>query len=751
MNKVRKIAVLMAVFVLVLCFMAGCGKKKNTNTIDKNTIYKEEEINIGLPDNFDLYYVDVINNKLFFSGYSYDETTYESTSSWGTANLDGTGLTLNNLGANSWIDRTVAASDGSIYVFYSSYFEDYSDPDNYIFENHYNFSKCTLDGKVEKNIELSNEYEIYWIEQVFEVDGNVVLSANGNMYYFDSDLNFKSKKENNSSTNIEGIYTLKDGSKAAMLWGENGQELKRFDMATFETKDDITLPVSLYNISLIDCEGAGYDFILRDSTQVYGYNIGDESLSPIFNFINSDLTTSSFSSLTAIDDKTFIGSYYDYNDDGSRNVISRFTKVNPEDVKDKELISLGSMYMSSNLRNRVVQFNKSNDEYRIVAVDYSQYSTEDNWNAGYEKLNSDIASGQAPDIVTVDDYASFENYMSKGLFLDLTKYLEDDEEVNKDDIFPNLLAMSSYNGKMYAVVPEFYIQTLAAKTKNVNGKTSWTLQEMVEYEKSLKPDQKLFEFNNTRSNFTYNYFAANANKFVDMVNGKCYFDSQDFIDFLEYVKTLPEQSEDDYIVYDEMFYESREDAYRTDQVILSYAYISSVSEYKSLLRGTFGEDVTFIGYPTSEGNGSIMRFGSSYAINAKTANPKACWDFVKYYLTDEYQSSIEWSIPASMSRYDELGKLAQQKPFYMDGDEKIEYDDEYFVNGEWITVDPLTQADVDFLKEYIKTVDKVAGDIGELQNIIDEETAAFFEGQKTAEDVVKIIQSRATIYINERR
>ena len=38
-----------------------------------------------------------------------------------------------------------------------------------------------------------------------------------------------------------------------------------------------------------------------------------------------------------------------------------------------------------------------------------------------------------------------------------------------------------------------------------------------------------------------------------------------------------------------------------------------------------------------------------------------------------------------------------------------------------------------------------------LSDIIEEETQAFFNGQKSAEDTAKMIQSRATIYVNEQR
>ena len=49
----------------------------------------------------------------------------------------------------------------------------------------------------------------------------------------------------------------------------------------------------------------------------------------------------------------------------------------------------------------------------------------------------------------------------------------------------------------------------------------------------------------------------------------------------------------------------------------------------------------------------------------------------------------------------------------------------------------------------VLSVTKTSGDLGDIETIVEEETAAFFEGQKTAADVCKIIQSRASIYLKE--
>ena len=62
-----------------------------------------------------------------------------------------------------------------------------------------------------------------------------------------------------------------------------------------------------------------------------------------------------------------------------------------------------------------------------------------------------------------------------------------------------------------------------------------------------------------------------------------------------------------------------------------------------------------------------------------------------------------------------------------------------------------TQEQVDQIRELIETTTKVANYDQSMINIVNEEAEAFFQGQKSAQDVAKLIQSKANIYVNEQR
>ena len=62
-----------------------------------------------------------------------------------------------------------------------------------------------------------------------------------------------------------------------------------------------------------------------------------------------------------------------------------------------------------------------------------------------------------------------------------------------------------------------------------------------------------------------------------------------------------------------------------------------------------------------------------------------------------------------------------------------------------------TQEQADKLWELITTTTKVADYSSSIYDIVNEQTPAFFSGQKSAEEVARLIQNKANIYVNEQR
>ena len=754
MKKIRR-AVLCAVLVLCMVLpLTACQKKsKETATIDKNTIYREELINVNLPATVNIYNCVFKTDKIYFYGYDYNQT--DSTAPiWGNVGYDGSDLKINKIESpNSWIEYFVVSDEGNVYMAYSETIEDYSDPENYIYESSYCLKELDSTGKEIASVDLKEKYGAEWVRDLKPIPGGNILLVTGDKFIvFDKSL--KEVKSKGYDMFDGTLYVIKDGSLAVSSWDESGNKLYRFNVDKFERGEEIQLPFSLTNYNVR--EGGGkYDFVFTDSTQLYVYNIGDSSITTLMNFVNSDLLTYGFSSIMPVDDTTIYGyyNYYDEYSEGMSNArFGKYTKVDPDSIPEKKLLSLGCLWVDSEVRKRVIDFNKNSSEYRIVINDYSVYDTEDDWNAGVNKFNSDIASGQAPDIVIANNSDTIHNYITKGLFVDLTDYIKNDAEIDYDDIFPNLITACSYNGKLYEVVPSFTITTVAGKKSVLGDRKSWTMEEFMQFKNALQPGMRMFA-DTTRESMLYNMLSANVGDYMDFGKGKCYFDTPEFISLLEYLKEFPKSEEmytDDY--WESYDYESAESAYRENKVVLCPTSIYDIRDTKYLIRGTFGEEVTFIGYPCKEGNGSAIIPSTSIAISSKSAYKDEAWSFVRYYLTDEYQNNMGWGIPASMKVFDERAKDAQNKPYYTDeSGNKVEYDDTYFINGQEVVIKPLSAEEVAEIKDFVKSVDRISSYNDEISNIITEDAEPFFAGQKSAEEAAKVIQSRVNIYINEKQ
>ena len=72
-----------------------------------------------------------------------------------------------------------------------------------------------------------------------------------------------------------------------------------------------------------------------------------------------------------------------------------------------------------------------------------------------------------------------------------------------------------------------------------------------------------------------------------------------------------------------------------------------------------------------------------------------------------------------------------------------------FSDGTEIQVYAMTQDEYDAFMRLYESCNSITAYNEEINNIISEETDAFFDGQKTAEETASLIQNRISLYINE--
>lgn len=682
---------------------------------------------------------------------------------------------LKDFSASSDVSGLNMAEDGSLVVIESQYKSWSEAPDGmsssdneywnyYKYEQNYFIRWLDKDGTEKSRAQIQMDQDLYLDTYRMQLDekGNALCLCNGNQIWAiapDGSISYTIETENY----FDALVKLADGRVAVGVSGENGMEIAVVDSEAKKLSEE-TYPIkaSIYNAYT---GGGDYDLYYTNGTNFYGYKLGDEEPVKLFNWLSCDVNSNDLYSVYVQPDGTIISVVSDYNSSTGRISTELVTvnKVPYESVPHKEIITLGCMYLQYQTQEMIVKFNRSNDKYRIEVTDYSQYNNEkDGYDAGLTKLNTEIMAGNVPDILDIGNL-NYVQLASKGIIEDLYPYLEADGELSKDDYFENVLGAMEVDGKLCCTVPGFYIQAVMGASKVVGDTPGWTYDEFNEALASMPEGCEPFDQYVTRDTILQNCLALDMENFVDWGTGECKFDSQEFIDLLEFAARFPETF--DWENYDYSTSETTQERIAQGKQMLVQTSVYMIEDlfYNQYIE-TFGGDVTFIGYPTSSGTGNMLGIdGGGYAMSSKSEHKDAVWQFLRTFMTKEYQDENVWGLASRKDIFDEKAEEAMTIQYQEDANGNAILDEEgnkipiarygrwNEETGETEEVYAIEPEQIDQLRELIASTDKKANYDSDIFKIVSEEAAAFFQGQKTAEDVAKLIQSKANIFVNEQR
>lgn len=676
-------------------------------------------------------------------------------------NLDGSGYeTLTNyesivsqegnMHANNSIVSLRSTADNTLWICENVNYYSYDAQGNWQDGGSQNFVRqLDLTGKELQRIDISslqntaNTGEYFYISQM-QVDdtGNIYLACN------DTGLKVilsggQASFDITSDGGIGNVLLLSDGSVAACGWGNEGLELKKVDLESKSFGEAISLPNRAYNLF----NGGGeYDVYYQDSNNLFGYNVSKQESVKLINWIDSDIDSNNMGSILPLNDGRIIATIYDYSYTSSANSIQLavMSKHDRSEIAEKETITLAAMWLDSNIRSQIIKFNRSNPDYRIQVTDYSEFNTEEDYSAGITKLSTEIITGKVPDIICVNSDMPIQQYAAKGLLEDLYTYIDNDSELSRDKLL--MLQAMETDGKLYTVSPSFSITTVMGATSMVGDTPGWTLKDLLDL-MNQHPEASAFAYVDQNSIMNY-MCAVDMDSFVNWQTGECNFNSQDFIELLEFAKTFPKE-----INYDEEM-ESEATLIQTGKVLLYPISLADFNEYQ-IYKAMFGGEVTYIGFPTSNGVGHVAALNNTISISSKCKNKDAAWSFVRILLSKDYQHNNIWyGFPTNKDAFQYLVTKAMATEEYVD-----EYGDTiYPVTGnEWgwdnitVKIKPLDQANYDQIMDVINNTTKTFKYDEKMFSIISEETGAFFSGVKSAQETAELIQNRISTYVNEQR
>lgn len=370
----------------------------------------------------------------------------------------------------------------------------------------------------------------------------------------------------------------------------------------------------------------------------------------------------------------------------------------------RQVIRLESLGSVPDLSRYAASFNASNEEYYVEVVDLM--SSFPNIDDRLKELSTRLAAGDGPDIICFNGLDPAP-YGKSGLLVDLYTLIDSDPELSRED----LIALGAFESgdKLWSLAPCFSISTCVGLESVVGDGLGWTFEEFSALYDSLEEGQKMFAITSPLV-FVENTLDGVLPELVDYETASCSFTDGRFEEYLRLASGLETADETDWESYAARF--ASGEIVLNEQVLRNIYELAASEEY-------YGQALTPIGWPSFDGScGSRLLITSDMGI-VSSGDTDAAWEFLSFMLSDE-KMQTELSLGAIP-----ISRAAVE----------AQLDD--------------AERDPETMRSLLEVVSRKTSAGSELSQIVLEEAAAYFAGDKPVGDVCAIIQDRAETYIAE--
>lgn len=431
-------------------------------------------------------------------------------------------------------------------------------------------------------------------------------------------------------------------------------------------------------------------------------------------------------------------------DDGSRDYLFRIAN---EDVENVRLTLACYRSSADGYTNMFVsEFNRLHPGVQIdVQVPGSWDEMDSNWS----RIQADLVAGHGPDLLMAPR-AQLQTLQEKGILTELSQIL--DEETRKQ-IFPGVLENGTINGGLYS-----FSHTTTAASLYVSRKLwpedTWTWEEAVgvleELERAGHPVQSVIndQWNTISGGYLLLYFfLADLEhcSLLDLEEGKAYFDTEEFCHLLEVCKRYAQSQSAIGGSFDlNAEIAAARKRLKEGEILCYHSPGDGEFMWFSEDMADLGEDYHLVGYPTESDSGSFISCYNGIAVNSATEYPELAAEFINYIASRSCQEKSDKTV-----RRDVFADRIKERTDYQgaSGNPQV-----LLRTSQGSTAIEGKPDGTSYLPEYLEFMDSCRTDskITEpVEKIISEEMGAFFAGDKDAQSVVSIIQSRVQMYLNE--
>lgn len=341
------------------------------------------------------------------------------------------------------------------------------------------------------------------------------------------------------------------------------------------------------------------------------------------------------------------------------------------------------------------------------------------------RIIAEMVSGEGPDIlyVSTEDMAILQE---KGLLMDLEQLLGPE---SLEQVLPGVIQMGTVENTFVGLAPEISLLTMVT-LKDIWQQDTWSMQDITGLMESgdftglfcqgdgVFAPQAVLKF--------LVEFGLQDGSLIDWEKGESLFEGKTFLQMLEMTKKYGGNPV-------------------TDKTYLGIggcpAMFTGGGVYTlNELYEQYGDTYYFVGQPTTGSSGNYLTCNGVVVVNKNTRNPEAVAVFLECLLKDEiqYASSMRGTISVKRVSAEEA-KLVET---------------EGKLRASWRGWELCIKEDGStILEDYATLLESLVpypGTYDAIISIVWEEASAYVDGDKSAEAVAKIVDSRIQLYLDER-
>ncbi|UQZ81266.1 Putative ABC transporter substrate-binding protein YesO [Paenibacillus konkukensis] len=414
----------------------------------------------------------------------------------------------------------------------------------------------------------------------------------------------------------------------------------------------------------------------------------------------------------------------------------------------KKIVTVSVLQADKFLKLAEQQYERSHPDIDIQIKEYQAAPDGGNTSmklgmdsASFEKyvnsVNTEVLSGKGADLISLQNLP-VSKYAGKKLLADLNEMMANDKAFDINQYYGNILNSTKQDGGLYAMPLSFSLNTLLGDAAAIRAAgvpiddRQWTWDKFAEIAKQLTRDSdgdgtpdKYVMTNNPPESLLVNVLGDHYGKYVDPAKGEARFDSKEFMDLMKQIK----QMYDDGLLSDE--------ATSWGNQFFSPWSVNSLENFVLYPKSVYDDGKVYRKPGTDQGITFLSRM--MFGINAKSGVKPEAWDFLKFLLSEDMQSSPDLNgFPLHRAVAEkQLGELQ----------EKLKQGAIKLLNG--AVPKPLTDEELQSVREMIAEANSFTQSDAKVNSIVGEESKSYFAGQKSAEETAKLIQNRVTTYLNE--